>query len=186
MTIRLVPTALPGVVVVESTIYRDDRGFLVEAFNTRDLGAVGLPTQFLQGNRSRSTRGVLRGLHLQRANAQGKLVTAVTGEIFDVAVDVRVGSPTYGQWTGMHLHGDAPRSLWIPAGFAHGFCVLSDVADIFYAATALYDPQDELGVRWSDPAISIAWPIERPLLSPRDAALPSLAEIADRLPRFEP
>jgi dTDP-4-dehydrorhamnose 3,5-epimerase len=185
--VRIEHTELPGVLVLEPRLFRDDRGFFYESFNTEVFARhadAGLPAAFVQDNHSRSTERVLRGLHYQLERPQGKLVTCVHGAIFDVAVDIRVGSPTFGRWTGVTLSGDAPRYLWIPAGFAHGFCTLSPVADVIYKCTELYAPADEYGVRWSDPTIGITWPVRDPLLSPKDLRLAALDPARADLPRY--
>lgn len=177
-------TNLPGVLLIEPRVFHDERGYFLESFNAGRYAAhenMGLPTAVVQTNHSRSRRGVLRGLHFQRRKPQGKLVSVARGRIFDVAVDLRPGSATFGRWTGVLLDDEAPRQIWIPAGFAHGFCVLSDVADVTYACTALYAPDDDLGIRWDDPTIGVQWPIASPLVSPKDAALPTL-EAAMALP----
>jgi len=182
--LKLVATGLPGILVVEPLVHRDERGFFLEVFHSGKFAAQGLAVAFVQDNHSASRRGTLRGLHLQTAAPQGKLVRAIEGEIFDVAVDVRVGSPEFGRWEGVTLSAANLRSLWIPPGFAHGFCVTSAHAQVEYKCTALYDPDAELTIRWDDPEIGIEWPLAAPLLSPRDAAAPRLAEVRDRLPRF--
>jgi len=175
---RIVPTDLPGVLVLEPHVHRDARGFFVETYHEKRFRESGITGPFVQDNHSRSACGVLRGLHAQLRRPQGKLVRAVLGEIFDVAVDVRKGSPTFGRWTGVTLDRESFRQLWIPPGFLHGFCVLTEWAEIEYKCTALYDPDDEIGVLWNDPDIGIAWPIEEPTLSAKDAALPRLSEVA--------
>lgn len=180
-------TSLPGVLVLEPAVYHDERGFFVELFNEdrfTALGALGLPTAIRQTNHSRSVRGVLRGLHFQLGRPQGKLVTVLHGEVFDVVADVRRDSPTFGEWTGVRLSGDAPRAVWVPPGFAHGFCVLSEVADVVYGCTETYFPEGDAGVRWDDPTLSIDWPIDVPILSPKDATLPLLDAAA--LPALAP
>ena len=176
---KVTPTELRGVLRLESPLFHDDRGLFREVFNEARcalLGDDGLPTHVRQINHSRSQRAVLRGLHFQRRRPQGKLITVIRGTIFDVAVDVRPDSPTFRQWTSMILDGDEPAALWIPPGYAHGFCVLSEVADVVYACTELYDAADDFGVRWDDAEIGIRWPIESPRLSEKDATLPTLAE----------
>ena len=180
---NVLETSLPGVLVLEPRVFGDDRGFLLESYNASRFAEHGLPTAFVQDNHSRSIRGVLRGLHFQRRNPQGKLVTVVRGAVWDVAVDVRAGSPTFGRWFGMRLDESSRQLLWIPPGFAHGFCVLSDVADLLYKCTALYDPGDDRGIRWDDPELAIEWPVAQPLLSSRDRALPTLVEAREELPR---
>lgn len=170
--------------VVRPAVHRDDRGFFLELFNEPRFAATALPVAFVQDNHSRSVEGVLRGLHYQRTAAQGKLVRVTRGRIFDVAVDVRVGSPTFGSWVGIVLDDEALEALWIPPGFAHGFCALSPVVDVVYKCTAVYDPTDEFGVVWNDPDIAIDWPVKEPRLSDRDRALPLLDGHA-YLPRFQ-
>jgi len=177
---RVIPTELPGVLIIEPVVHRDARGFFLETYHAERFAQAGIPGPFVQDNHSRSAKGVLRGMHAQHRKPQGKLVRAVEGEIFDVAVDVRPGSPTYGRWTGVTLDAESYRQLWIPIGFLHGFCVLTDWAEIEYKCTALYDREDEIGVVWNDPDIGIAWPIERPSLSAKDEALPRLRDAAKR------
>jgi dTDP-4-dehydrorhamnose 3,5-epimerase len=173
---RLISTALPGVVVLEPHVHSDGRGFFVEVYNVERLRSHGIDVAFVQDNHSRSVRGTLRGLHWQFRRPQAKLVRVVQGEIFDVAVDIRRGSPTFGTWMGVTLSGENFRQTFIPEGFAHGFCVISETADVEYKCSDYYDPGGEAGLVWNDPAIGIAWPVESPLLSPRDAAHASLAE----------
>lgn len=176
-------TKLPGVLLIEPRVFRDSRGFFIETFQRERYSAVGIPGPFVQDNHSHSVRNVLRGLHYQISQPQGKLVSVVRGEVFDVAVDIRKGSPTFGAWFGVVLSESNNRQLYVPPGFAHGFCTLSDQADFLYKCSDYYQPQDEGGVLWSDPAIGIEWPVEAPLLSDKDAVYPTLAEIAsDRLP----
>ena len=179
---RFVPTELPGVIVVEPDIHRDSRGFFLETYQAAKYSAGGIDGPFVQDNHSRSVAGTLRGLHLQVRHPQGKLVRAIEGEIFDVAVDVRRGSPTFGRWVGLTISADNFRQCYIPPGFAHGFAVVSPVAQVEYKCTDVYDPADELGVAWNDAAIGIAWPIAAPVLSERDARHPPLASLLDRLP----
>jgi dTDP-4-dehydrorhamnose 3,5-epimerase len=179
-------TTLDGVRIVEPRLFKDSRGFFLETFHRERFAAAGLPTDFVQDNRSRSIRSVLRGLHYQLRFPQGKLISVVSGSIFDVAVDIRVSSPQFGQWVGITLSEDEPRSLWIPPGFAHGFCVLSAYADVSYKCTALYDPSDERGIAWNDPALRIEWPVTSPVLSANDSRHPTLQEAREQLPRFEP
>jgi dTDP-4-dehydrorhamnose 3,5-epimerase len=169
--------AIPELILVEARHFADDRGFFLETYKQSAFAAHGVDLPFVQDNYSRSMRSVLRGLHYQRPpQAQGKLVQVLRGEVFDVAVDIRVGSPTYGQWAGLYLSGDRFQLLYIPAGFAHGFCVLSDQADFAYKVTAEYAPTLDTGIRWNDPEIGIEWPIVDPIVSPKDAALPFLCE----------
>lgn len=173
---KIVETALPGVLILEPRVFRDTRGFFLETWAQARYAEAGLPTTFVQDNWSRSTRGTLRGLHFQEPNAQGKLVQVMRGVVWDVAVDVRRGSPTFGQWVGVELDDVSARQLWVPPGFAHGFCVLSDEADFVYKCTAPYAPGSERSLRWNDPQLAIDWPIREPLLSPKDAVAPLLAE----------
>ena len=177
-------TALPGVFVIEPNVFRDERGFFTETFNTRELASSGIPTEFVQDNHSRSIKGVLRGLHYQLTSPQGKLVHVARGKIFDVAVDIRLGSPTFGNWFGEELSDENLYSLWIPPGFAHGFCVMSDVADVIYKCTTLYDPHDDRGVAWNDKAIGIEWPDKNPVISPKDSRLRRLTDTRADLPRY--
>ncbi len=183
---NIIETKLPGVLIIEPKVFNDERGFFLETFNKQryiDAGILKNGLEFVQDNHSRSSKGVLRGLHYQLNKPQGKLVTAGTGAVFDVAVDVNPDSPTYKQWVGVELNEDNHRQLWIPPGYAHGFCVLSEVADFQYKCTDEYDPASEAGIAWNDPEINIQWPIDKPTLSTKDAALPSLAEAArDTLP----
>ena len=184
---KVQPTELPEVLLLEPRLFRDERGFFYEAFNADVFAAHaewGLPTRFVQDNHSRSTARVLRGLHYQLARPQGKLVTCVRGTIFDVAVDIRVGSPTFGRWAGVTLDGDEPRYLWIPPGFAHGFCVQSPVADVLYKCTEPYVAADDRGVLWSDDRIGIDWPVRDPIISPKDQRLAGLDPAREDLPRF--
>ncbi|MFO0959103.1 MAG: dTDP-4-dehydrorhamnose 3,5-epimerase [Isosphaeraceae bacterium] len=183
---NVVPTALPGVVIIEPRAFRDDRGHFFESFSAAKYREAGLPDRFAQDNISFSKAGVLRGLHYQLPNAQGKLVSALRGSVFDVAVDIRRGSPTFGRWVGMVLSDENLRQMYIPEGFAHGFAVLSECAVFHYKCTASYDPQSEGSILWDDPDLGIDWPIRDALLSPKDAAAPRLAHIApDRLFRYE-
>lgn len=168
-------TSLPGVLVLEPQVFRDERGFLLETFSTKKLSGSGIPEHFVQDNHSRSTRGVVRGLHYQLENPQGKLVHAARGRIFDVAVDIRRGSPTFAKWFGIELTDENLLSLWLPGGFAHGFCVLSDVADVIYKCTAPYEQADDRGIAWDDPLIGIDWPVDNAVLSSRDASFPGLS-----------
>jgi len=181
---QVVPTRLPGVVVIEPDVHRDGRGFLVETFHAERYRHHGIDGPFVQDNHSRSGGGTLRGLHLQRARPQGKLVRVVAGVIFDVAVDVRRGSPTFGRWVGVTLSAENFRQCYVPAGFAHGFCVVGDGAEVFYKCTAAYDPENEIGIAWNDPSLAIEWPIREPILSKRDAANPILSDVMDRLPEY--
>ena len=175
---KVLETSLPGVLIIEPAVYADARGFFVETFQVdRYRREAGITLPFVQDNLSRSQRGVLRGLHAQRRHPQGKLVRVARGEIFDVAVDIDPNSEHFGRWTGARLSETSQRQIWIPPGYAHGFVVLSDIADVEYKCTDSYFPGDEIGVVWNDPAIGIDWPISDPFLSPKDAALPGLAQL---------
>lgn len=168
---KVTPTAIPEVLLVEPDVFGDARGFFLETWSRGKAAEHGLPTEFAQDNLSRSPQGILRGLHLQKhPHGQGKLVHVVDGEVFDVAVDVRAGSPTFGRWVGFTLSGSNHRQLYIPPGFAHGFCVTSEHAFFAYKCTTPYAPQSELGVAWDDPRLDIPWPVTQPLLSAKDAA----------------
>jgi len=175
---RVIPTALPDVRIVEPRVFRDARGWFFESWNRRTLAAAGLDVDFVQDNHSRSIRGVLRGLHYQVEHAQGKLVRVVVGEVFDVAVDLRERSPTFGRHVALRLSADDPRMLWVPPGFAHGFVVLSEVAEFLYKTTDYWYPEHERTLLWNDPALRIDWPVADPLLAPKDAAGTPLAEAA--------
>ena len=177
-------TPLRGVILVEPDVHRDARGFFLETYHAGKYKEGGIDAAFVQDNHSRSSKHTLRGLHAQWRRPQGKLVRTLQGEIFDVAVDVRTGSPTYGKWFGARLSSDNHHQLWVPSGFIHGFCVLSETAEVEYKCTDLYDPGGELGVRWDDPAIGIDWPVAQPILSAKDAAAPLLAEVRDKLAAF--
>lgn len=180
------PTSLPEVRLIEPHVFSDDRGFLMEIYHEGRYWAAGVGVPMVQMNISHSVRGTLRGLHYQLRRPQGKLIQVVRGVIFDVAVDIRRGSGTFGRWTGVELSEEKRSQLYIPGGFAHGFCVVSETADVLYGCTALYDPQDEGGILWSDPALGIAWPISDPILSVRDSGLCCLAELPrERLPLYE-
>lgn len=182
MSLKIQPTVLPEVFLIEPTVHGDARGYLFESWRADEFAAAGLPDRFVQDNVSRSSRGVLRGLHVQWPFPQGKLVQVLDGEVFDVAVDVRVGSPTFGQWTGHHLSGENHHQLYIPPGFAHGFCVLSESVLFVYRCTELYHPETELSIAWDDPAIGVEWPVSDPVLSSRDKAAYRLREMRGRLP----
>jgi len=184
--VKISSMSLPEVLLIEPNRFGDARGYFLEAYHQERYAAAGIQLDFVQDNLSRSVRGILRGLHLQHPNDQGKLVYVLAGEVFDAAVDVRVGSPNFGKWTGALLSSEDHRQLWIPPGFAHGFCVTSETALFAYKCTALYSVADELGVAWNDPAIAIPWPVAEPQLSGKDKGLPHLADIDPaRLPRFE-
>lgn len=179
---QAVATKLEGLVLVEPEVHGDERGFLVETYSAERWRALGIDVDFVQDNHSRSGAGILRGLHFQTSPGQVKLVRCSRGRIWDVAVDLRRDSPTYGQWEGYELDDVAHRQLYVPVGFAHGFCVLSDLADVSYRLSSLYDPETERGFAWSDPDVGVEWPVSDPQLSERDQSAPRLAEIADELP----
>ena len=180
---KSIETDLPGCLVFEPQVFGDDRGFFYESFNRDKLAAIGLAPDFVQGNVSSSSRGVLRGLHYQWPNPQGKLVSVLEGEVWDVAVDIRRGSPDFGRWTAVVLSADNKRHFWIPEGFAHGFVTLSERALFTYLCTATYDHAADAAIRWDDPQLAIDWPVSAPLLSDKDAKAPLLADIApERMP----
>lgn len=174
---NVIRTEIPDVLVIEPTVHRDPRGYFLETWHAGRYAEAGLPSAWAQDNVSRSTKGVLRGLHIQNPRPQGKLVTVLYGTVWDVAVDIRRGSPTFGRWTAAELGGDTLRQFWVPAGCAHGFVVLSDDVIFGYKCTDRYDRDAEFGVRWDDPDIGIEWPVSAPLLSEKDAALPALRDI---------
>lgn len=174
---------LDGVKVIQPSVYRDARGFFLETYHEQRYRAAGIDVTFVQDNFSRSSRHTIRGLHMQVRAAQAKLVRVVAGAVFDVAVDARPDSPTFGRWFGVELSAENFTQLFIPAGFAHGFAVTSEVAEIEYKCSAFYDPADEVAIRYDDPAIGIAWPVTSPVLSARDAAAASLADVRDRVRR---
>jgi dTDP-4-dehydrorhamnose 3,5-epimerase len=181
--VKLIERALGGVMLLEPQLYGDDRGWFCETFNSARFAELGLPTQFLQSNLSRSRQGVLRGLHYQWPNPQGKLVQVVEGEVLDVAVDLRRGSASFGQSYAARLSADNRRVMYVPEGYAHGFAVLSEQASFAYQCTALYDRSCDRAVRWNDPALAIDWLLDAPLLSPKDATAPLLADLPeDALP----
>lgn len=183
---KLIETGIPGCVVIEPQVFGDARGFFYEGFNAQKYKSAGLDLRFVQSNVSRSAHGVLRGLHYQWPNPQGKLVSVLEGEVYDVAVDIRVGSPTFGRWAAAVLSADNKRHFWIPEGFAHGFAVLSDNATFTYQCTALYDRAADAGIRWNDGDVAVDWPISAPLLSEKDAAAPLLRDVPrEKLPRYE-
>ena len=182
---KVIETGLPGCLILEPRVFGDERGFFYESFNADKLAEHGLAMQWRQGNVSSSNRGVLRGLHYQWPKPQGKLVSVLEGEVWDVAVDIRRGSPTFGRWTAAVLSGENKRHFWIPEGFAHGFVVLSEAALFTYLCTATYDRDADAGVRWNDARLAIDWPVAEPLLSAKDANAPFLDEIApERLPTY--
>ncbi|HVX95105.1 MAG TPA: dTDP-4-dehydrorhamnose 3,5-epimerase [Polyangia bacterium] len=174
---EVIQTEIPGVLLIKPRVFGDARGFFVETFQAARYASNGMSLPFVQDNVSRSQRGVLRGLHMQQPHAQGKLVSVPSGEVFDVAVDVRVGSPTFGRWVGMVLSGENQHQVYIPPGLAHGFCALRDDTLFSYKCTDLYHPECEVGIRWDDPDIGIKWPLESPLVSGKDQALPLLKDV---------
>jgi dTDP-4-dehydrorhamnose 3,5-epimerase len=179
---RRIESRLDGLVVIEPEVFGDDRGFLVETFRDDRWRELGADLDFVQHNHSRSLRNTLRGLHFQTEPGQAKLVRCSAGRIFDVAVDLRRDSPTFGQWEGHELDDLTHRQLLVPIGFGHGFCVLSEHADVDYQLSSYYDPATEAGVAWDDPDIGVEWPIDEPLLSERDLSAPKLADVRDELP----
>ncbi|OOZ40910.1 dTDP-4-dehydrorhamnose 3,5-epimerase [Solemya pervernicosa gill symbiont] len=182
---KIIETALPGAVIIEPKVFGDQRGFFMETWQSSRYADANIGDRFVQDNLSRSSHGVLRGLHYQQPYAQGKLVQVLEGEVFDVAVDIRVGSPSFGQWVGVMLTGENRRQFYVPEGFAHGFCVSSESALFCYKCTELYHPETEQSIRWDDPAIGIEWPLEQPLLSQKDRDAPVLAELDQALlPQF--
>ena len=184
---KVMQTDLPGVVVIEPQVHGDARGFFYESYNAQKYKEAGLDLRFVQGNVSRSAHGVLRGLHYQWPNPQGKLVSVLEGEVYDVAVDIRRGSPTFGRWAAAILSAENKRHFWVPEGFAHGFAVLSEFATFSYQCTALYDRAADAAIRWNDGEIAIDWPLSKPLLSEKDERAPLLRDVApDRLPRYTP
>lgn len=183
--IKVIDTELPGVLIIEPRVFGDDRGFFLETWNKDRYVEAGITAQFVQDNLSYSSHGVLRGLHFQNPNAQGKLVYVLQGEIFDVALDIRVGSPTFGYWVGTTLSSENKRQLYIPTGFAHGFCVTSETALFAYKCTEFYNQATEGGILWNDPDIAIHWPITEPVLSEKDQQAARLKDIPnDQLPRY--
>ena len=185
MTLKCTEKPLPGVLLIEPIVFEDDRGFFLEIYHWQKYLATGMDKPFVQDNHSHSCRGTLRGLHYQLKHPQGKLIYVIRGEVFDVAVDIRRGSSTFGRWTGTILSEKNKRQLFIPEGFAHGFCVISETADVTYKCTDLYAPGDEYGILWSDPVIGIDWPVENPILAEKDAESPHLMDVpAELLPKF--
>ena len=183
---NVIEAGLGKVLIIEPRVFEDARGFFLETWNEARYTQAGLPSQFVQDNLSYSTKGTLRGLHYQSPCPQGKLVYVLEGEVFDVAVDIRCGSPTYGKWVGITLTAKNRRQCYVPPGFAHGFCVMSDVALFAYKCTAFYDPNSDHGVAWDDLDIGIDWPVSAPMLSDKDRMLPALKDIpADTLPSFQ-
>jgi len=182
--VRVEPTDIPGVLIVHPAVHHDGRGFFLETYHADRYREHGITEPFVQDNQSRSVAGTLRGLHLQLQRPQGKLIRVIEGEVFDVAVDVRRGSPTFGRWVAVTLSADNFKQCYIPRGFAHGFYVVSPVAQVEYKCTDFYDPSSEIGIRWNDPALNIPWPSADPILSDRDRRHPPLASVIDRLPNL--
>ena len=183
---EIIQTSLPGVIVIKPKVHEDARGFFMETYRAEALAKAGILDNFVQDNHSRSTRGVLRGLHYQLRQPQAKLCRVVSGEVFDVAVDVRLGSPTFGHWVGVTLSAENKVQIYIPRGFAHGYVVRSETADFLYKCSDYYDAPDDRGVLWSDPAIGIAWDVSEPIVSGKDQQYLRLSEVpAEMLPRYK-
>ena len=183
---KILPSSLPEILIIEPSVFQDERGFFMETYQQRRYTEAGIQRVFVQDNLSRSVHGTLRGLHYQVKHAQAKLIQVIRGAIFDVAVDIRRGSPYFGQWEGVDLSDENRRQLFLPEGFAHGFCVLSESAYVLYKCTDFYAAEDEGGILWADPDLAIKWPISEPLLSEKDSQLPCLADIPpERLPVYE-
>jgi dTDP-4-dehydrorhamnose 3,5-epimerase len=180
LSIKYTKTDLPGVLLIEPRVFQDSRGFFMETFHQKKYAEAGIDHAFIQDNYSHSTRGTLRGLHYQLEHSQAKLVYVIKGEIYDVAVDIRRGSPGFGKWTGQYLSCKNRRQIFVPEGFAHGFCVISETADVLYKTTDLYKPDDEYGVLWSDPTIGIDWPVEIPIVSDKDKQFPGLQDVPEQ------
>jgi dTDP-4-dehydrorhamnose 3,5-epimerase len=176
---KVLETILPGVLIIEPKVFADARGFVLETYQAERYRQLGIAHAFVQDNHSRSACGVLRGLHFQRSRPQGKLVSVSRGSVYDVTVDINSASPTCSQFVAVELNDENHRQLWIPPGYAHGFCVLSDIADVQYKCTDYYIPEDEGGLLWNDPQVNIPWPIEQPLLSAKDQRNPTLAQLLD-------
>ncbi len=182
---KITPQRIADLLLIEPQVFGDERGFFKETFHAARYAEAGMREPFVQDNLSRSKHGILRGMHLQHPYAQGKLVSVVEGSVFDVAIDVRVGSPTFGQWVGVELSATNHRQLYVPPGFAHGFCVTSESALFSYKCTELYHPETELGISYNDPELAIAWPVQDPLVSAKDAVYPRLSELdQSKLPRY--
>jgi len=182
---KFLTTPLPGMIVIEPDVFHDPRGFFFETYHAHKYREGGIVPTFVQDNHSRSTRGTLRGMHAQRLHPQGKLVRVLLGEVFDVAVDIRRGSPTFLKWFGVTLSAENFRQCYVPPGFAHGFVVTSDVAEFEYKCTDFYDPTAELRILWNDPAIGITWPVPKPVLSDKDLTARPIAELTEQLPVYE-
>jgi len=184
--LKVLPTKLPGVYIIEPLVFSDARGFFMETYHQRRYSEADIQQSFVQDNLSRSIQGTVRGLHYQVNHAQAKLIQVIRGSVFDVAVDIRRGSQCFGQWTGVNLTGDNKRQVYIPEGFAHGFCVLSEVADVVYKCSDFYAPGDEWGILWSDPDLAIDWPVSKPVISAKDSRLPRLVDVPpEKLPSHE-
>jgi len=184
--VKILPTSLPEVFIIEPRVFEDSRGFFLETYHQRRYAEKGINCNFVQDNLSRSVRNTLRGLHYQIEYAQAKLIQVIKGVVFDVVVDIRQGSPKFGQWAGVNLSDGNRRQLFVPEGFAHGFCVLSEAADVVYKCSDFYAPEDEGGILWSDPDLAVHWPVEKPLLSDKDSRLPCLADVPpERLPLYK-
>jgi dTDP-4-dehydrorhamnose 3,5-epimerase len=184
--VKVTPQEIPDLLLIEPKVFGDERGYFKETYHEARYKAAGLPLPFVQDNVSRSRRGILRGLHMQHPHGQGKLVSVLEGEVYDVAVDVRVGSPTFGKWVGITLTAESHQQFYVPPGFAHGFCVTSEYATFSYKCTDLYHPECELGVRYDDPALGIKWPVAIPLLGEKDQKNSLLSQIDQaKLPRYE-
>ena len=179
---EIIKTSIPEVIVFVPPVFTDSRGYFLETYQQQKYKAAGIPKPFVQDNQSYSTKNVLRGLHFQLRHPQGKLVRVIQGSVFDVAIDMRKNSPTFGKWHGEILSAENKRQMYVPENFAHGFCVLSDSAEFVYKCTDFYVPGDEVGLIWNDPQIGVKWPIEQPILSDKDAVLPSWADVLELLP----
>jgi dTDP-4-dehydrorhamnose 3,5-epimerase len=181
---KFIRTSLTNVIIVEPDLFRDERGFFLETFSRKKYARGGIEGEFLQDNQSRSTRNTIRGLHAQRQHPQAKLVRVVTGSIVDVVVDIRRGSPGYLKWIAVELSAANFRQIYVPPGFAHGICITSEFADIEYKCTDYYDPADELRIAWNDPSIGVRWPVETPILSPKDCEAGTIADQIELLPLY--
>jgi dTDP-4-dehydrorhamnose 3,5-epimerase len=184
--VKTIPTELTGVLIIEPRVFPDPRGFFFESYHAERYARAGIPAAFVQDNHSCSTKGTIRGLHFQRRHPQGKLLRVIRGTVFDVAVDIRLGSPTFGCWTGVELSAENKRQVFVPAGFAHGFCVTSEVAEVEYKCTDFYVADDQHGVLWNDPTINVRWPVKEPIMSDQDRAYLPLTLYRDDLPLYEP
>jgi dTDP-4-dehydrorhamnose 3,5-epimerase len=182
--VKTIPTELPGVVIIEPRVFSDARGFFFESYSAVRYADAGFPDVFVQDNHSSSVRGTIRGLHYQLRRPQAKLLRVLRGTVFDVAVDIRRGSPTFGRWVGAELSAENRRQLFIPAGFAHGFCVMSDGAEVEYKCTDIYVADDQRGVLWNDPTVGIRWPVQDPILSDQDRRFLTLTAERDDLPVY--